>query len=146
MQEPENICTDPWGGVIRLMKIRYNFLLFIIPDVLGVLLTLISFTELGGKDKDVQYGVTMLIVGLLILFLTYCYRTTNYLELKDGILTWTSGLKKQSSPVDKIQCCEYSGFWSFNKIRINLLSHDYEFKNMTNCERLAQLVNDQMRG
>lgn len=127
------------------MRIRYNFLHFLIPDFLGVLLVLVGSIELTGKP-DIQYGMTMLIIGLIFLLTTYCYRRTNYLELKDGILTWNSGWKKQSSPVNKIQYCEYSGVGSFNKIRINVLSHEYEFKNMTHCEVFAQLVNEQMRG
>lgn len=98
-----------------------------------------GLTNLGDDS-----AIAMIIAGLIIAGLCWVDRETSTLELKDGFITGREGLikkRKLSSSVSKIQYCEYTSFLLFNKISINAITGQYEFKNMTNARAFVDTIN-----
>jgi hypothetical protein len=68
---------------------------------------------------------------------------TTTLEVNDGLIMGRCGLIKKrtlSSPMSKIQYCEYTTFLCFNKIRINCISGQFTYKNMKGAKQFVDLV------
>lgn len=120
------------------MKIRHNIVTYIIP----LLLALVCFV--GGVTEPDESGKAMIVVAIIILVAVVIHWLTTSLEVKDGLITGRTGLiKKQrlSSALSKIQYCEYTHFLCFNKIRINAITGQYTFKNMSNADKFVDMVN-----
>ena len=118
------------------MKIRKNIVGYIIP----LFLALLCFV--GGIGEKDDAGTAMVVAWCGLNWLT------TSLEVKNGLITGRTGLiKKQrlSSPVSKIQYCEYKHFLCFNTIRINAITGQYTFKNMSNASAFVDGVNREMR-
>lgn len=113
------------------MKIKPNFTHYVIPGLVGVILLIAS----------VSNGAFSFVLGVIVLAMCAIHRSANYVEVNNGLLTKTSGLSKVSSPVNKIQYCEYSGIGCFNRIHINCVTGDYRFHNMTKAKEFTEYVN-----
>ena len=97
------------------MKIRQNFILaYLIP-------LLIVFFDLAMIPSYKSSGPVTFAIILALVILGLCvleWRTTT-LEINNGLIVGHVGLIKKktlSSPVSKIQYCEYTTFLFFNKI------------------------------
>lgn len=124
------------------MKIRKNIVGYTIP----LFLALVFF--IGGIGEKDDAGTAMVVTALIIVAWCGLNWLTTSLEVKDGLITGRTGLiKKQrlSSPVSKIQYCEYKHFLCFNTIRINAITGQYTFKNMSNASAFVDGVNREMR-
>lgn len=117
------------------MKIKPNMIHYIAPVVIALICMIAT----------VSTGVTSFVLGVVILVCCVIHRNYNTLELKDGMLTGTQGLKKLSVPVAKVQYCEYTGVGVFNHLRINAVTGQYDFKYMTHAKEFASLVNEEMK-
>lgn len=121
------------------MKIKHSFVRYLIPGFFCIMLVIGGLTNLGDDS-----AIAMIIAGLIIAGLCWVDRETSTLELKDGFITGREGLikkRKLSSSVSKIQYCEYTSFLLFNKISINAITGQYEFKNMTNARAFVDTIN-----
>lgn len=120
------------------MKIRQNFILaYFLP-----LLIALFFFVAGITDRET--AAPFLILGLLIVAICILEWRTTTLELKDGLIVGHSGIIKRqilTSPLSKIQYCEYTTFLCFNKIRINAITGQYTYKNMGNAKEFVDAVN-----
>ena len=86
-----------------------------------------------------------IILALVILGLCVLEWRTTTLEINNGLIVGHVGLIKKktlSSPVSKIQYCEYTTFLFFNKIRLNAITGQYTFKNMSQAAKFVELVNN----
>lgn len=123
------------------MKIRQNFVLAYFIPLIIVFFALITIPlyESASQVSSVLF-IALIILGLCVLE----WRTTT-LEINNGLIVGHTGLiKKQtlSSPVSKIQYCEYTRFLFFNKIRLNAITGQYTFKNMSQAAKFVNLVNN----
>lgn len=123
------------------MKIRQNFILaYLIP-------LLIVFFDLAMIPSYKSSGQVTFAIILALVILGLCvleWRTTT-LEINNGLIVGHVGLIKKktlSSPVSKIQYCEYTTFLFFNKIRLNAITGQYTFKNMSQAAKFVELVNN----
>lgn len=123
------------------MKIRQNFILaYLIPLV-------IVFFDLAMIPSYKSSGQVTFAIILALVILGLCvleWRTTT-LEINNGLIVGHVGLIKKktlSSPVSKIQYCEYTTFLFFNKIRLNAITGQYTFKNMSQAAKFVELVNN----
>ena len=120
------------------MKIRQNFILaYFLP-----LLIALFFFIAGISDRET--AVTFIIIGLLIVAICILEWRTTTLEMKDGLIVGHTGIIKRqrlTSPLSKIQYCEYTTFLCFNKIRINAITGQYTFKNMSNAQDFVDAIN-----
>ena len=123
------------------MKIRQNFILaYLIP-------LLIVFFDLAMIPSYKSSGPVTFAIILALVILGLCvleWRTTT-LEINNGLIVGHVGLIKKktlSSPVSKIQYCEYTTFLFFNKIRLNAITGQYTFKNMSQAAKFVELVNN----
>lgn len=120
------------------MKIRHNIVTYVIPLFFVVCLLV------GGVAEPSESGTAMIVTGFVILAAVAIHWLTTSLEVKDGLIAGRTGLiKKQrlSSALSKIQYCEYTHFLCFNKIRINAITGQYTFKNMSHADKFADMVN-----
>lgn len=122
------------------MKIRQNFILaYLIPLIIVFLdLAMIPNCKSSGQ---ISFAV---ILALVILGLCVLEWRTTTLEINNGLIVGHVGLIKKktlSSPVAKIQYCEYTTFLFFNQIRLNAITGQYTFKNMSNAAKFVELVN-----
>jgi hypothetical protein len=49
-----------------------------------------------------------------------------------------------SSPISKVQFCEYNGLGCFNGIRINCITGDYSYRDMVKAKEFTVYVNKMM--
>lgn len=119
------------------MKIKQNFILaYLVPLLIAL------FCVIGGISEK---SASVVIFGLIIVVLCLISWNTTTLEIKDGFIMGHSGLIKKrtlSSPLAKIQYCEYTTFLCFNKISINCITGQYDFKNMSKAKPFVELVHN----
>lgn len=121
------------------MKIKHNLICYIIPAFFSLVLIVGGLTNWGDDSATV-----MVATGIVIAALCWVNRETNTLEVKDGFITGKEGFikkRKLSSPLSKVQYCEFTEFLFFNKISINAITGQYEFKNMKNAQEFVNTVN-----
>ncbi len=122
------------------MKIRQNFILAYFIPLLIVFLDLICIPMYDSALPGIF--VAVVILGICVL-----EWLTTTLEINNGLITGRSGLIKRktlTSPVAKIQYCEYTTFLFFNKIRLNAITGQYTFKNMSQAAKFVELVNSEI--
>ena len=94
------------------------------------------------SSGQVTFAIILALVILGLCVLEWC---TTTLEINNGLIVGHVGLIKKktlSSPVSKIQYCEYTTFLFFNKIRLNAITGQYTFKNMSQAAKFVELVNN----
>lgn len=120
------------------MTIRHNILPYIIPGLIAILFLV------GGIENWGDAAATlMVVIGIVIFLLCWGDNIGNTLSYENGHLNDRSGFTQITSPGNKIQYVEYTGFGPFNKIRINCITGHYEFKYMVNAKRFVDYVNGQ---
>lgn len=123
------------------MKIRKSAISYIIP----FLLALVCFV--GGIGEPDDAGTAMVVCAVVIVVWCGLNWFCTSLEVKDGLIIGRTGLikrQKLSSPISKIQYCEYKSFLCFNTIRINAITGQYIFKNMSGASKFVDTVNHEI--
>lgn len=123
------------------MKIRKSIISYTIPFLLALVLFV------GGIGERDEAGTAMVVCALLIVAWCGLNWLSTSLEVKDGLITGRTGLiKKQrlSSSLSKIQYCEYKSFLWFNTVRINAITGQYIFKNMSGASKFVDTVNHEI--
>lgn len=125
------------------MKIRQNFILaYIFPLIFALLFFISGIVGSASGQGAGILGMSIFVCLIIVVLCVVDYFTTT-LEIKDGFLVGHTGLIKKrtlSSPLSKIQYCEYITFLCFNKININCISGQYTFKNMSKAKQFVELV------
>lgn len=121
------------------MTIHHNALSYIFPGFLVILL-------MGGIITEAEKGEFIIAaVGIIVLCIIHHFHTS--LSFKDGLIKGKVGLiktKTLTSPVGKIQYCEFTKFLCFNQIKINAITGTYSFKNMSHAKEFVDMVNTEM--
>jgi len=123
------------------MKIRHNPVPYIIP---GVLISACLY----GVFTDADNRIGALLFALIIIALCAIHYFTRSLSFTENSVNGKTGfIKRQSltSPLSKIQYCDYSSFLCFNTIKINAITGTYEFKNMSNAKGFVDVLNEKLK-
>lgn len=98
------------------MTIRHNILPYIIPGLIAIVFLV------GGIENWGDAAATlMVVIGIVILLLCWGDNIGNTLSYEDGQLIGRSGFTKVTSPGNKIQYVEYTGFGPLTRLKSTAL-------------------------
>lgn len=122
------------------MKIRHTALPYVIPAIL-------VFSCLLGVITDASRRGAVLIIVLLIVAVCATHYFSASLSVDENMVRGRTGIikiKTLTSPLNKIQYCEYTKVLFFNKIKVSALTGIYEFSNMSHAKEFVDYLNEKI--
>lgn len=111
----------------------------------GVIIFFALIAGLFGDNGDPATNVLAVIVALVLAATIVIDQLTNYLEVDQNFVKGRTGLIKRqdlSSPVNRLNYCEYKTFLIWNSVKIGTGSSVFRFKNVSHGREFVDTVNN----
>lgn len=109
---------------------------------------IIFFALIGGlfgRTGDIADNIIYLIFGIILIATIVIDQRTTFLEVDENFIKGRIGLIKRhnlSSPLNRLDYCEYKTFLIWNSVKIGTGSSVFRFKNVANGQAFVDTVNN----
>lgn len=122
------------------MKCRHSWVNYVVRAFL-ILVFVVGGLTAGEKDDG---AIAMVVVGFVLAASIVIDQLTNYLSVDQSFVRGRTGLIKRhtlSSPLNRVDYCEYKSTLIWNTVKIGTGSSVFLFKNVSHGREFVDTVN-----